>query len=242
MQGVRGQTKSPGEFRRSQNWIGGTRPGRVPPPPDKVPELMSDLEKFIHADTLSEAPLIKAALVHVQFEAIHPFLDGNGRLGRLLIAMMLIDSKTLSTPMLYLSLYLKSRREQYYDLLSKVRFESAWEEWLTFFLDGVIETSEQAYLTAQNLLALFEQDAERVKQIGRTSDSTLRVYIELKQYPITNVSVISKVSGLTPPTVRSALNRLIDMQIVTQPGNALRDKIYYYDEMLTILEQGTDPL
>ena len=161
MQGVRGETKNPGEFRRSQNWIGGSRPGNarfVPPPPDKVPDLMSDLEKFIHADDLAEAPLIKAALVHVQFETIHPFLDGNGRLGRLLIALILVESEALSAPLLYLSLYLKARRDDYYALLSKVRFEGAWDEWLEFFLDGVVETSEQAVRTAQRLLTQFAED------------------------------------------------------------------------------------
>jgi len=245
MQGVRGENKNPGEFRRSQNWIGGTRPGRaqfVPPPPDQVTALMSDLEKFIHADILSEAPLIKAALVHVQFETIHPFLDGNGRLGRLLIALMLVESESLSAPLLYLSLYLKSRRTEYYDLLTKVRFESAWTEWLVFFLDGVVETSEQAFQTAGRLRELFETDLVRVKEIGRASDSALRVLTEMQKRPIATVRILSDASGLTPPTVRSALSRLIELGMISQPGDAQRDKVYFYDGVLGILEQGTEPL
>ena len=245
MRGVRGENKNPGEFRRSQNWIGGTRPGRaqfVPPPPDQVTALMSDLEKFIHADILSEAPLIKAALVHVQFETIHPFLDGNGRLGRLLIALMLVESESLSAPLLYLSLYLKSRRTEYYDLLTKVRFESTWTEWLVFFLDGVVETSEQAFQTAGRLRELFETDLARVKDIGRASDSALRVLTEMQKRPIATVRILSDASGLTPPTVRSALLRLIELGMISQPGDAQRDKVYVYDGVLGILEQGTDPL
>lgn len=245
MQGVRGETKNPGEFRRSQNWIGGSRPGNarfVPPPPDKVPDLMSDLEKFIHADDLAEAPLIKAALVHVQFETIHPFLDGNGRLGRLLIALMLVESEALSAPLLYLSLYLKARRDDYYALLSKVRFEGAWEAWLEFFLDGVVETSEQAVRTAQRLLTQFDEDEEKIKTLGRATDSALRVLTELKRRPIANVRLLAEWSGLTHPTVRSSLNRLIDVGIVSQPGAGKRDRVYVYRPVLEILEQGTDPL
>ena len=245
MQGVRGENKSPGEFRRSQNWIGGTRPGNahyVPPPPNQVVELMSDLEKFIHSDELAEAPLVKAALAHVQFETIHPFLDGNGRLGRLLIALMLVESGALSSPLLYLSLYLKARRDQYYTLLSKMRFESAWEEWLAFFLDGVVEISEQAYRTAQNLLAQFAEDEQLIRTLGRPADSALRVHAELKRRPIANVRLLSDWSGLTPPTVRSSLGRLIDLKVVLQPGEAKRDKIYSYEAVLRILEQGTDPI
>ncbi len=245
MQGVRGKNKNPGEFRRSQNWIGGTRPGRaqfVPPPPNKVIALMSDLEKFIQADTLSEVPLIKAAIAHVQFETIHPFLDGNGRLGRLLITLMLCDSKTLHDPLLYLSLYLKSRRSTYYDLLSRVRTDGAWQDWLIFFLDGVIETSAQAYKTAQALRTLFEADMQDVKALGRASDSVMRVLSVMQKRPIANVKTLSRMSGLTPPTVRSALSKLIKQGIVIQPGDAMRDKHYIYKETLKILEQGTDPL
>ncbi len=245
MRGVRGETKNPGEFRRSQNWIGGTRPGNahfVPAPPNKVTALMSDLEQFIHSETLAEASLIKAALVHVQFETIHPFLDGNGRLGRLLIVLMLIETGTLSAPLLYLSLYLKSRRDEYYALLSKVRFESAWEDWLIFFLDGVVETSEQAYQTARSLLELFEQDTQTIREMGRASDSALRVHAELQKRPIANVRLLSDWSGLTPPTVRSALERMIEARLVTQPGKARRNKIYIYQGALGLLEQGTEPL
>ena len=208
LKGARGATKRPGEFRTSQNWIGGTRPSTavfVPPPPDKVVQLMSDLEQFIHADTLSQSPLIKAALVHAQFETIHPFLDGNGRLGRLLIVLMLLDSGVLDVPILYVSLYLKSKREQYYKLLSETRFEATWMEWVIFFLEGIEETSAQGVLTAQNLLALFERDLAKIRDAGSPADSVLRIFDAMKENMVAGANALADITGLTTPTVRTCL-------------------------------------
>ena len=250
MQGVRGRNKNPGEFRTTQNWIGGLLPGVasfVPPPPQHVVPLMSDLEKFIHANTLSEAPLIKAAFVHVQFETIHPFLDGNGRLGRLLITLMLCDSRTLHAPLLYLSLYLKERRQDYYELLSRIRSEGAWHDWLVFFLDGVIDTSKQAHQTARNLLSQFASDAAALRGMGRAGDSALRVLEAMQKRPICTVKTVMEQlaqdqAEISAPTVRAAMGRLTELGIVRQPPGRQRDRIYIYDAMLDILSQGTDPL
>ena len=180
----RGADKCPGEFRRSQNWIGGTRPGNarfVPPPPEYLMECMGELEIYLHAP--HTPVLIKAALAHVQFETIHPFLDGNGRLGRLLITFLLCSEGALSQPLLYLSLYLKSHRDAYYDLLQQVRLDGDWASWLQFFLEGVLETSRQAVTTAQNILRLFEQDRARIEQLGRPAGSVLRVQQYLQKTP-----------------------------------------------------------
>ncbi|WP_242678925.1 Fic family protein [Rhodobacter calidifons] len=186
----RGSTKQPGEFRRSQNWIGGTRPGNalfVPPPPENVLDLMSDLEAFIHTDTPEMPTLIKAGLVHVQFETIHPFLDGNGRLGRLLITFLLCTQGILKEPVLYLSLYFKTHRRQFYDLLQQVRENGDWETWLEFFLDGIAETSLQASEGAREILALFEADRHRIENLGRPAASALRVHQLLQQKPIIGI-------------------------------------------------------
>ncbi len=172
----RGSGKQPGEFRTSQNWIGGTRPGNalfVPPPPSMVLDCLGDLEKFLH-DRSTYPVLVRAALAHVQFETIHPFLDGNGRLGRLLVTLMLCEERTLSEPILYLSLYLKKNRSRYYELLQLVREKGDWEAWLEFFLDGVIETSGQGIETARRMLALFEKDKGKISGLGRAAASALR--------------------------------------------------------------------
>lgn len=245
LKGARGATKRPGEFRTSQNWIGGTRPSTavfVPPPPDKVVELMSDLEQFIHADTLSQSPLIKAALVHAQFETIHPFLDGNGRLGRLLIVLMLLDSGVLDVPILYVSLYLKSKREQYYKLLSETRFEATWMEWVIFFLEGIEETSAQGVLTAQNLLALFERDLAKIRDTGSPADSVLRIFDAMKENMVAGANALADITGLTTPTVRTALSRLGELGIITQANDVKRNRLFAYQEALTLLELGTEPL
>lgn len=186
----RGSTTLPGEFRRSQNWIGGDRPGNaifVPPPPDHLLDLMSDLERFIHANGSQLPILIKAGLVHVQFETIHPFLDGNGRLGRLLITLLLCNSGMLGQPLLYISLYFKTHRSRYYALLQRVRTHGDWEAWLEFFLDGVIETSTQATTAARDILVLFAADHEKINQLGRPAASALRVHRFLQERPIITV-------------------------------------------------------
>ncbi|MGA8770731.1 MAG: Fic family protein, partial [Rhodomicrobium sp.] len=175
----RGSSKEPGEFRRTQNWIGGTRPGNavfVPPPPDKIMECLDAFERFLHVQDKGLPTLIKAALAHVQFETIHPFLDGNGRLGRLLITFLLVAEGALREPILYLSLFFKTHRQRYYDLLQKVRAEGDWESWLDFFLDGVSQTSNQAAETARVMLALFDADRAKIEGLGRPAASALRVY------------------------------------------------------------------
>ncbi|MDB4952354.1 MAG: hypothetical protein JWM27_5003 [Gemmatimonadetes bacterium] len=177
--GGRGSERTPGEFRRSRSWIGGTRPGNalfVPPPPDHVMACLGDLELFLHDRPGRTPTLIKAALAHVQFETIHPFLDGNGRLGRFLITFLLCAEEALSQPLLYLSLYFKANRQTYYDLLQRVRTEGVWEEWLAFFLEGVIATSSQATDTARRILALFETDRLRIEALGRVAHVALRVH------------------------------------------------------------------
>ena len=191
----RGSDKDPGEFRRSQNWVSGTRPGNaryVPPPPEHVMECMGALEKFLHNDPVVTPTLIKAALTHVQFESIHPFLDGNGRLGRLLITFLLCSEGALSEPLLYLSLFFKRNRDQYYELLQKIRTDGDWLGWIEFFLTGVKETSEQACQTAARLLKLFEDDQKKIQLLGRPAGSALRVHRHLQTKPLCTVPAAAK--------------------------------------------------
>jgi Fic family protein len=183
----RGSERDPGQFRRSQNWIGGTRPGNaqfVPPPPEHVVESMGRLELFLHDVPERTPTLVKAALAHVQFETIHPFLDGNGRVGRLLITLLLCSEKVLREPMLYVSLFFKTHRQRYYDLLNQVRLTGDWESWLDFFAQAVTETSNQAVETAQQLVRLSEMDRARINDLGRVAGSTLRVHRALLQRPM----------------------------------------------------------
>lgn len=241
----RGATKQPGEFRRSQNWIGGTRPGNavfVPPPPDRVMACMGELEKFIYAEDINLPALIKAALIHVQFESIHPFLDGNGRLGRLLITFLLCAQGALNEPILYLSLYFKSNRQQYYDLLQRVREQGDWEAWLEFFLTGVKETSEQAADTAKLILELFEKDRRRIEQLGRPAASALRVHQHLQLRPIIAVPKAAEKLNLSAPTVRKSVEHLVELGIARETTGRQRGRLFVYDGYLDILNQGTEPL
>lgn len=241
----RGSTRQPGEFRRSQNWIGGTRPGNalyVPPPPNQVMEAMGDLENFVHAGTPDLPLLVKAALVHLQFESIHPFLDGNGRLGRLLITFMLCANRALKEPILYLSLYFKSHRQQYYDLLQRVREQGDWEAWLEFFLTGVKETSDQATETARQILALFEKDRIRIEALGRPAASALRLHQYLQTRPLTTVPAAVSELSLSPPTVRKSVGHLVELGIVRETTGRQRGRLFVYDGYLGILNQGTEPL
>ncbi|MEQ9398184.1 MAG: Fic family protein [Longimicrobiales bacterium] len=242
--GARGGDRAPGEFRRTQNWIGGTRPGNahfVPPPAPAVPDLIADLERFIHDETPGLPDLVRAGLIHVQFETIHPFLDGNGRLGRLLITLLLLQAGLLRAPLLYLSLYLKRHRPRYYELLNTVRIEGDWEAWLAFFLDGVRESAEGAVTTAQRLDALFQADRERIAEQGRRSGSALRVHTALKQRPITSIPHVVERSGLTFPTVASSLELLVQLGIAREITGKQRNRIFAYDAYLATLSEGTDP-
>ena len=241
----RGHDKAPGQFRRSQNWVGGSRPGNaayVPPPANKVIECMSELEKFIHEDKSGLPLLIKASLVHVQFETIHPFLDGNGRVGRLLITFMLCAEQALQEPTLYLSLYFKRHRQHYYDLLQRVREKGDWEAWVEFFLTGVKETSDQAYQTAAQLLKLMDADREKIEKLGRPAASALRVFQYLQKHPIITVPSLAKAMGLSAPTVRKSIGHLEEQGIVVEVTGKQRDKRYVYDAYLNILNEGTEPL
>ncbi len=240
----RGSGKEPGEFRHSQNWIGGTRPGNaafVPPPPDLVLSSLGDLENYLHAD--AKVPLlIKAALAHAQFETIHPFLDGNGRLGRLLITLLLCAEGVLREPLLYLSLYFKQHREEYYDLLQRTRMTGDWEAWLRFFLTGVRETADQAVETARALLDLFAADRERIQKLGRAAGSALRVHHTLQRTGLASTAVLAQQSGLNPMTTASALRNLEKLAIVREITGGGYGRLYAYDRFLQILSRGTEPL
>ncbi|MFN2342907.1 MAG: Fic family protein, partial [Desulfonatronovibrio sp.] len=200
----RGSHQTPGEFRRSQNRIGGTRPGNaafVPPPAEEVMECMSKLELFLHDQPKPTPVLLRAALAHLQFETIHPFLDGNGRLGRLLITLLLCEQKVLREPMLYLSLYFKLHRQYYYELLNNVRLTGDWEAWIDFFVEAVIVTANQAVETAKQLLSLSNQDSEKIEGLGRAAQSTLRVHRALLEHPIATSGSLVEKTGITPATV-----------------------------------------
>jgi len=238
----RGAGKSPGEFRRSQNWIGGTRPGNarhVPPPPDKVLECMGALENFLHGQPVALPVLIRAALAHVQFETIHPFLDGNGRLGRLLIVFLLHAEGVLRQPLLYLSLYFKQHRSRYYELLQSVRLEGDWEEWIEFFLEGVIDVATGAVDTAQRLLALFEQHQQQVRGIGRGAPSALRLLGHLQRQPVSTAPRAAAATGMTFNTAQSALRALADLGIVAAADERKYGKHYTYTDYLALLNRDT---
>jgi len=240
----RGQRMNPGEFRTSQNWIGGTRPGNavfVPPPPDRLIECMGDFEKFLH-DTRHRLPtLVKAAVAHVQFETIHPFLDGNGRLGRLLIPLILCVDGAIRSPLLYLSLYFKAHRKLYYDHLTLVRETGDWEEWISFFLKGVIETAEQAIETAQKITALFKANDEQIKRLGKVSGSVVRLHAYLQKQPVSDTGNAVKGSELTLPTVIRAFEALEKLGIVRETTGRERKRLYAYTAYLELLNKGTEP-
>ncbi|MCL2243343.1 MAG: Fic family protein [Treponema sp.] len=226
----RGQHKTPGEFRRTQNWIGGSRPGNahfVPPPPDRISDLISDLEKFIH-DKNKIPPLVKAALIHQQFETIHPFLDGNGRTGRLLITLFLYAEGCLRSPFLYLSLFFKQHRDYYYEMLSEPRKTGDWEKWINFFLEGAAETAIDAKMTLIHIKNLFTADDEKVAGLGRARGSAELVFTIFKQKPILAVSEIMKRTGLSKPTVISSVKHLIKLGIIHNKSRKKWGQIYAY--------------
>ena len=239
----RGSNQTPGEFRRSQNWIGGTRPGNaafVPPPAEEVPECMSKLELFLHDQPEPTPVLLKAALAHVQFETIHPFLDGNGRLGRLLIALLLCEQKALREPMLYLSLYFKTHRQYYYELLNNVRLTGDWEAWLDFFAEAVIVTATQAVETAQQLLDLSNQDRDKISGLGRAAASTLQVHRALMEHPIATSGSLVEKTGITPATVNKALGHLEQLGIVKELTARKRNRLFSYAGYIEIMSRGTE--
>lgn len=243
LQKGRGHQKQPGEFRTSQNWIGGSRPGTaafVPPPADHLLDVLGALEKFLHDETTPT--LIKAALAHVQFETIHPFLDGNGRVGRLLVTLLLCHDKVLSQPLLYLSLHLKKNRTEYYTLLQRVRTEGVWEEWILFFLRGVAETSEQAAGTVKRVIALFAADAQRIETLGRAATTTLRVHRLLQKQLSTTARAAATALDVSFPAVNGALEKLVELGIARELTGTPRNRVFAYDTYLRILSEGTEPL
>jgi len=241
----RGAERKPGEFRTSQNWIGGSRPGNaiyVPPPPDQLADAMGKLEKFLHDDPVRVPLLFKAALAHVQFETIHPFLDGNGRLGRLLIALLLCTEGALSQPTLYLSLFLKSHRSDYYELLQRVRTHGDWKPWISFFLRGVKETAAQAVATAKQVADLFKTDRGKIEALGRSGSSDLRLHHILQEHPVLTTTRAAELASVSFPTAASSLARLGSLDIVHALETKGRARVFAYSEYIGILNEGTTPL
>ncbi|MBV9156026.1 MAG: Fic family protein [Acidobacteriaceae bacterium] len=246
MRGGRGGYQTPGEFRTSQNWIGGSRPGNavfVPPPPNQeLDQCLADFERFLHSEKPRLPVLVKAALMHVQFETIHPFLDGNGRLGRLLITFLLCAEGVLRDPGLYLSLYLKQNRQRYYDLLQQVRLEGNWETWIEFFLRGVEETATEAVETARQIVALLASDRKRIEALGRPATSVLLVFHLLHRRPILSISHASKSLNLSVPTVSKAIKHLVDLGILKETTGRQKGRLFAYEKYIGILGHGTEPL
>jgi Fic family protein len=241
----RGSQKGPGEFRHSQNWIGGTRPGNaryVPPPVEKVPDCMSVLESFYNDSKQHTPILIKAALAHVQFETIHPFLDGNGRLGRLLITLIMCSEKVLAQPLLYLSLYFKSHRDEYYALLQRVRIEGDWEAWMDFFVEAVEFTAQQAIRTASSLVNLSKVHQEKIGQLKRVAGTVLRVHTALVKKPLLTIPKVCEITGLHAATATSALEVLQKLGIVREITGKRRNRTYAYEQFIAILNEGTEPI
>jgi Fic family protein len=241
----RGSSKQPGEFRRSQNWIGGSRPGNaafVPPPPELLDECLGQFELFLHDEGTGLPLLIRAGLVHVQFESIHPFLDGNGRLGRLLITFLLCAQGALREPILYLSLYFKTNRAAYYELLDRVCAKGDWEAWIDFFLIGVRDTAEQAAAAAREILDLFNQDQKKIETLGRPAASVLRVFQHMQRNPIVAIPSTAKRIGISAPTVAKSLGHMMDLGILQETTGRERHRIFIYKRYLDILNEGTEPL
>jgi Fic family protein len=239
----RGSSKAPGEFRSSQNWIGGSRPGNaafVPPPPLLVPDCMAALERFLHAEGGGLPVLVRAGLAHVQFETIHPFLDGNGRVGRLLITLLLCHAGVLREPLLYLSLYFKQHRPTYYELLDRVRHDGDWEAWLSFFLEGVKQVAEGAVATAERLGAMFRSDRARIEGAGRRAGSALRVHEALKVRPIQSMSTAREAAVLSFPAASSAMDLLVELGIARELTGKRRNRLFVYDQYLNVLSEGTE--
>ncbi len=241
----RGSGKQPGEFRRSQNWIGGSRPGNaafVPPPPEMLAECLNQLELFLHDDQTGLPLLIRTGLIHVQFETIHPFLDGNGRLGRQLITFLLCAQGALREPILYLSLYFKTNRAAYYELLDRVRTKGDWEAWLDFFLVGVRDTAEQAANASREILNLFNQDREKIETLGRPAASVLRVFEHMQRSPIIAIPSTAKRIGISAPTVAKSLSHMINLGILEETTGRERHRLFVYRRYLDILNEGTEPI
>ena len=241
MKGVRGEGTRPGEIRCSQNWIGGTRPGNarfVPPPPGAVPKAMAALDRWIHADD-PLPPLVRAGLAHVQFETIHPFLDGNGRIGRLLITLLVEHWKLLPAPLLYLSLAFKRHRQEYYDRLSAVRTDGDWEGWTSFFLECVHEAADDGVSVAKQLFTLLGKDREKLLRRTGVTIPTLRLFEQLPVHPIVTLPRVINVIDTTKPTASKAITALVDAGILRETTGRVRGRVYAYNAYLRVLTQNT---
>ena len=241
----RGSHKQPGEFRTSQNWIGGSRPGNarfVPPPPDRLDECLDAFEKYLHREERPFSSLIDAGLIHVQFETIHPFLDGNGRIGRLLITFFLIVMGDMKKPWLYLSLFFKNNRGEYYDRLNAVRQKGDWEGWLDFFLHGVAETADQVVMTSQKISQLFASDRVKIVALKRAAIRATEVHEILRKQAMISAIEAAKILEVTVPTARNALQNLKKLGIVKDISGRGKERIYVYTELVTLLEQGAGPI
>ena len=237
MQGVRGRNKLPGEIRRSQNWIGGSRPGSarfVPPPPEDVPRTLGELEAWLHAGS-DLSPLVRIALAHVQFETIHPFLDGNGRIGRLLIALLAEHWNLLEQPLLYVSVAFRRAQQEYYARLSAVRTEGDWEGWIRFFLECVREAADDGVQVAQALHALVGRDRHRIIAHDRPTVAAIQLLEKLPSNPVVTVSGVAALIGLTALPTRKAIQLLESLHILREITGRRRRRLYAYDGYLQIL-------
>lgn len=243
MEGVRGQEKNPGEFRCSQNWIGGKgstlrNAKYIPPSPDDMTEAMSDLEKYINADDRLDG-LIRAALIHYQFETIHPFLDGNGRIGRLLITLFLMEKKILTTPALYISYFLKKNRVEYYDRMTEVRSKGNYEQWVKFFLQAIAESAKDAIAAIDELTALHDKNVDLVAGMGRASKNAMIVFRYLEANPIIEIGKTAEALGITFGTASNVVERLSSAGILEQTTTGRRNRTFAYKDYLAILRKGT---
>ncbi len=243
LSGARGSSKQPGELRKNQNWIGDTRPGNamfVPPPANLLADTLSALEKFIHNQPQPTPTVLKAALVHVQFETLHPFLDGNGRLGRLLITLILVNEGILQQPLLYLSLYFKTHRQDYYDLLNRVRLTGDWESWLEFFACAIEYTANAAVDTAKQLMKQTEKDTALLLEQGRFANTLNKLHQAMLQQPIASAAWLEKNTGLAPATIQSGLQKLEGLKLLEELTGKQRDRVYAYKDYIAILNQGNE--
>lgn len=243
LRGARGAQRQPGEVRRSQNWIGGTRPGNaafVPPPPHRLGELLGELERYMHDDESDLPPLVRVGLLHVQFETLHPYLDGNGRLGRLLITLLLRHWGLLTRPLLYLSSFLKTQRREYYRRLDAVREEGDWEGWLAFFLEGVAVVADEAVVTARGLHSVVSESRKRLLARDDATVLSLRLFEQLPEHPILNVNRIVELLQCSRPAAAKALRVLESAGVVRTLDARKKNRTVVFDEYLALLRQGTE--
>lgn len=239
MEGVRGESKHPGEFRTSQNWIGGTRPGNarfIPPPPKEMNACLDKLEKYLYIEDGID-PLIRAGLVHVQFETIHPFLDGNGRLGRLLITLLLQHWNLLNSPLLYLSLYFKRHRDEYYNRLNAVRVDGDWEGWVEFYLEGVAMVAEGATDAAKKLFQIYERDRGKIISFSKSTMPVVRLMELLPNHPVVEISKVTSLLDVSKPTAIKAVSQLMELGILEETTSRKRDRKFMYKDYVDVLSE-----